>query len=643
MFSILVSGFLACVANAATLNLSVASSGGNASSPLAYGLMFEDINHSGDGGLYAELIQNRAFQGGTVHPTVIKPWAASGDATLTLQNLPNPLSSALPTSVEVSGTGVVGLVNPGWWGIEVKPQTYTGSFWVLGEYDGNFTVSLRSNATSEVFASTTIESTSSSESWTEHKFTLAPQTAAADEKNVFVLEYEAATEPLNFNLISLFPPTYKNRANGNRVELMEALKALNPTFLRLPGGNNLEGESASHQQWKWNETIGPLTQRPGRPGTWGYQNTDGLGLIEYLQWCDDLEIEPILAVWAGLYLNGYVSPPDIIPEDQLGPYVQDTLDELEFITGSVDTPYGALRASLGYPEPWVIKYVEVGNEDHLGNASYSYSQYRFRAYNDAIKAKYPDITVISSTGDFTALAEGSATDFHQYARPDLKASQFGLWDHVATPDHLTLIGEYAVIQQNSATQQSVDWSAAKLRFPTWIGAVGETIFSFSAERNSPGILGSSYAPLLQNLNGYQWTPDLISYTADTSATILSASYHAIKLLSTHLYDATVPVTAAEGTNFGPAYWVAGVSEPGKYTFKAAVYNATEAQDFNVAFAGLSAGATGELTVLSAADGWSANVPGGEEVVQRNVTTLTAAEGGVFSFELEALSIAVLTT
>ena len=243
MFSIhlLVIPLLADIANA--INLSVASSGGNASSPLTYGLMFEDINHSGDGGIYAELIQNRAFQGSTEYPSTLTPWVAVGNAVLTLQNTSVPLSSALPVSVNVASSAkgsTIGIQNPGWWGIDIAPQTYKGSFWVLGDYRGKFTVKLQSNSTGKVFASTEISAISQSGKWTEYSYELQPRDAAPDTNNVFILEYQAGGGALNFNLISLFPPTYKNRPNGNRIELMEALKALNPSFLRMPGGNNLQ-------------------------------------------------------------------------------------------------------------------------------------------------------------------------------------------------------------------------------------------------------------------------------------------------------------------------------------------------------------------------------------------------------------------
>lgn len=229
---------------ARAVNLTVSTTGGNASSALMYGLMFEDINHSGDGGIYAELIQNRAFQGSTEFPSTLEPWVPLGGAIFTLQNTSTPLSAALPTSINVASSSnstnsTIGLLNPGWWGIDVKPQIYNGSFWVLGSYEGNFTVKLQSNLTNEVFASLDVLSASQAGKWVEHTFELAPTTAAPNSNNTFTLEFDSSAGPLNFNLISLFPPTYNSRPNGNRPDLMEALKDLSPSFFRIPGGNNM--------------------------------------------------------------------------------------------------------------------------------------------------------------------------------------------------------------------------------------------------------------------------------------------------------------------------------------------------------------------------------------------------------------------
>lgn len=254
-------------------------------------------------------------------------------------------------------------------------NTYSGSFYALGAYSGNFTASLVSDITNQTLASTTISGSSTADSWTQFTYTLSPPADASNSNNSFLLTFDATSgDVLQLNLISLFPPTYKDTPNGNRIDLMEALAALNTKHFRIPGGNNLEGSSAPYY-WAWNETIGDLTERPGRPGTWGYANTDGLGLVEYLLWCQDLELEPILAVWSGEYLDG-----TIISEADLAPYVQTALDELEFLMGDASTTFGSQRIALGYTEPFPIKFVEIGNEDNLNDGEASYIAYRFNAF-----------------------------------------------------------------------------------------------------------------------------------------------------------------------------------------------------------------------------------------------------------------------
>ncbi|KAK3300455.1 glycoside hydrolase superfamily [Chaetomium fimeti] len=632
---------LALTGAAAAVSLSVANSGGNDTSPYMYGIMFEDINQSGDGGLYAELIRNRAFQNGT-----LQSWSAVGDSTLELVTSA-PLSEALPRSVKVaSGKGKAGLKNAGYWGMDVKKtDKYSGSFYSYGAYDGKFTLSLVSDITNETLATTKIKSKSVEDAWTQHEFELLPTKSAANSNNSFVLEFRPCHQTeLQFNLISLFPPTYKDRPNGMRRELMEKLVDLNPSFLRIPGGNNLEGNFAGNY-WNWSRTLGPLTDRPGRVGVWTYPNTDGLGLVEYMHWAEDLDVEVVLAVAAGLYLNG-----EVVPEEELGVFVEDALNQLEFLMGDVSTPWGARRAELGYPKPWNIKYVEVGNEDNLWGGLDSYKSYRLKMFYDAIKAKYPGIFIFSSTEQF--VYKDSGQDYHKYTRADYLMSQFDLFDNWAD-GHPIIIGEYATIQNNTDKLEDADWDAPKNKWSNWIGSVAEAVFILGAERNGDRVWGTTFAPLFQNLNSYQWAPDLISFTADPADTTPSASYPIIQLLAAHRITHTLPVTATTTSNstasFGPAYWVAGRgAAEGSHIFKAAVYNSTGGADVpvSVKFEGGSdkKGARAQLTVLTAPGGpWAHNTPENKEAVKTTVTTVKAGRGGVFEFSLPDLSVAVLVT
>jgi alpha-N-arabinofuranosidase len=203
----------------------------------------------------------------------------------------------------------------------------------------------------------------------------------------------------------------------------------------------------------------------------------------------------------------------ILTAEALAPWVDDTLNELEFILGPVSTPYGSLRAALGYPEPWALKYVEIGNEDNLyTNGSSTYAAYRFSMFYNAISTAYPDLIIISSTGDYTAVGGSGETatwtDYHTYSRPDTLVSMFNKFDH-ASREFKTLIGEYAIVQENLEGQLAgVDWDLPKFPYPVWVGAVSEAIWSIGAERNGNAVVGMSYAPGFQNLNSYTWSVSL---------------------------------------------------------------------------------------------------------------------------------------
>ncbi|KAF7716533.1 Non-reducing end alpha-L-arabinofuranosidase [Penicillium ucsense] len=621
---------------ATAVKVSVAGSGGNATTNLQYGAMEEEINHCGEGGLYAELIRNRAFQGSSTFPSTVDAWGAVNGAGLLLQNLTNPLSSALPTSLQVQGEGITGMANSGFWGIDVRPQKYTGSFYVLGSYAGNFTASLQS-ANGEVFASTEVASESRADEWVQHKFTLHPNKKADNTSNHFVLTFDASqTEcgALDFNLISLFPPTWNDRPNGMRRDLMQALQELGPKFLRFPGGNNLEGQTIEGR-WKWNETIGPLKDRPGRATTWGYEETSGMGLVEYMEWCDDLEMEPILAVWGGFALNG-----DAVPESEIGFYVQDALDELEFLTGSTDTKFGALRAKYGHPEPWKIRYVEVGNEDNLNGGLDSYKAYRFPAFYNAISEKYPEIQVIASTINMTFPANAGG-DYHTYDIPDNFVSNFNKFDNY-TREHPILLGEIAVTEFNNA-QHGINWTDKHFTlYPFWLGTVAEAVFLLGAERNADLIIGTTYAPFFENLDSYEWSPTMISFNSNPDQTSKSTSWHLYKLFNDHHMTNTLPSTS--DSDFGPLYYATGMNnKTNSYIFKAAVYNSTEEIPISLSFEGVGRGAMADLTILTAPNEVAMNGVDGANIVQTQTKKIKAGKQGVFEFKMPSLSVAVLET
>ena len=306
--------------------------------------------------------------------------------------------------------GEVGFKNDGWLGIHVSPQVYNASFYA--QTNGfrwnatltHFNVTLRDNATDEVFVQSTIPLSSGNMPvpWMYRNYSaqLTSNVTANSTNNAFAITMdaeEARGQTFYFDLISLFPETYKNRPNGLRKDLAEKLEAGAFRFLRFPGGNNLEGYSIA-RRWKWWETIGPLKDRPGRPGDWTYYNTDGLGLLDYMYWCEDMNLVPILAVYAGFSLDianwnsGNSTDRNELPLEMMGPVLQEALDELEFLTGDQSTYWGRRRAECGREEPFEVPFVEIGNEDFF---SHDYPKRATFMY-EGLRGRYPNVTYVYS-------------------------------------------------------------------------------------------------------------------------------------------------------------------------------------------------------------------------------------------------------
>jgi len=542
-------------------------------SPTLYGLMTEEINFAYEGGLYGELIRNRSFKADAVVPRVtpdtyepgkylpvmFRPdtlprfWTAVGGASMVLDTN-NPLNEFLNVSLKLdassaSASSPVGVANGGYWGIPVKPQTtYRLSFFAKAAagFTGQVTASLAGADGKTTFASSEIDGLTAE--WKKFETRLKTGNVPASKENIFKLTTKAPGT-LWLQNVSLFPPTYKNRENGNRVDIMEMLAAMKPKFLRFPGGNYLEG-NAFNQRFNWKETIGPVEQRPGHPSPWGYWSTDGLGLLEFAEWCEDLDMEPLLGVFAGYCLGrGGV----VAAGPQLEPYVQEALEEIEYLIGDASTTkWGAQRAKDGHPQPFKMQYVEVGNEDWFDRSGPDRTgtyDGRFAQFYDAIKKKYPHLKVISSAG---------------YEQPQ------SLWVKSRTPD---LVDEHYYRGLEEMMAQSLKYDTYARTNPTKIfcgewatrvgsptpnmaGALGDAAWMICMERNSDIVLLSCYAPLFVNVSqligrgrSMQWSSDLIGYDALTSYG--SPSYYAQKMFSTMHGD---EILATDSQNIPRRQW-----------------------------------------------------------------------------------------
>ncbi len=495
-------------------------------SPTLYGLMTEEINYSYEGGLYGELIRNRSFMANPLWPIY---WDVVGHPAVALDRS-QPLNAALDVSLKVeartaSAKAPEGIANRGYWGIPVRPETtYRASFFARSDdFHGALTVALVSTDGETVFARAQVPGIS--RDWRQYAVELRTNQVRTSKDNV--LEIFATTPgTIWFQQVSLFAPTFDGQPNGFRPDLMELLAAMHPKFLRFPGGNYLEGNTLA-ERFDWKQTIGPLAARPGHKSPWGYWSTDGLGLLEFLEWCQDLDMQPVLAVFAGYALNGQ----HIAPGPELEPYVQSALEEIEYVTGGADTKWGARRAQDGHPAPFPLHYVEVGNEDYNPSSQYDG---RFTQFYDAIKAKYPDLQVIA-TARVTSRTPDLLDEHFYRSQEEMEANADQYDQYPRHTQTKIFVGEWAT-RVGSPT-------------PNMAAALGDAAWLTGLERNADIVRMASYAPLFVNVSklkgqdrSMQWTTDLIGYDALTSYG--SPSYYAQVLFST-LHGDEILATRAE--------------------------------------------------------------------------------------------------
>jgi alpha-N-arabinofuranosidase len=530
-----------------TIALDVASPSGNVSR-LFYGLMTEEINHSYDGGLYAELVQNRALLDDAASPAHWAVVQGEGAAATMALDTGEPLNGTIRTSLRVdvtqaSAAHAAGVANDGYWGIPVKPNTrYRASFYAKAApgFSGPIAVSIQSNDGKTIYASATVSGASAA--WKQYEVTLQTRSVTPTTAARYVL---AVDRPATvwFSLASLFPPTFNNQPNGFRPDIMQMMVDMKPKFLRFPGGNFLEGDQIA-DRFKWKETIGPMSERPGHTGPWSYRSTDGLGLYEFLLWAEDMRAEPLLAVYAGYSLKGV----HVDPGPDLEPYVQDALDEIEYVTGPATSRWGALRAKAGHPRPFTLTYVEVGNEDWFDKSG-SYDR-RFAQFNTAIKARYPQLKVISTVGFEqpeplrVRSIKPDVLDEHYYRTVDvfLKMAR-GHYENYDRRGPEIFVGEWAAYE--TPFEPWNPRSRGEPPTPNMQAAIGDAAFMTQMEKNSDIVVMNCYAPMFVNVNAgaRQWRPNLIGY--DGLRVYGSPSYHAITMFSTHLGDRIVKATATD--------------------------------------------------------------------------------------------------
>lgn len=555
LFVLLLALMLPLTAGAGTLTADVGNTTVEMSDTL-YGLFFEDINYGADGGLYAELLQNRSFE----YEDVLNPkvadhytgwgfnlaFGATGTATVQTEK---PLNENNPTYMRVNCTkGEYRFANLGYQsttfagGIPVeKGKTYRCFVYMrnAGDFNGQVEIALTKRTGKSLAVPKRFTLT---DEWQKYELTFTPS-YTEDAVLSFILHGQGAVD---FDMASLIPADAYGADwpnGGLRADLVQALKDLNPAFLRFPGGCVTEGSYYRDNFYDWKDTVGPIEERRENFNTWGYMQSYGLGYYEYFMLSEAIGAEPLPVVHSGLLCQARDVREAPLTIAETHEYAQDLLDLIEFANGAVDTEWGALRAEMGHPEPFNLKYLGIGNE----NWDQVYWD-RFDILYKAVKAAHPEIEIVSSAGP---VAEGSMpaaawrtirqryadtiVDEHYYMSGEWFLDNIDRYDRYPRTTRV-FVGEYAA---HEATQPN------GRRPNNLYSALCEAAYMTGLERNSDVVVMASYAPLLAREGMQQWTPDMIWFNA--REVLLTPNYHIQAMFAATVGDQVVE-SSLDGLN-----------------------------------------------------------------------------------------------
>lgn len=616
--------------------------------PTMYGLFFEDINYAADGGLYAELIKNRSFE----FPQNLMGWKTFGNVSLQndgpFERNPHYVRLAYPGH-EHKRTG---LENEGFFGVGVKQgEEYRFSVWARLPQGGTAEririelVDTRSSGETQVL--TGQELTIDSREWKKYQLTLKPGTT--DPKSILRI-FLASKGTVDLEHISLFPvDTWKGHQNGLRKDLAQALADIHPGVFRFPGGCIVEGTDLD-TRYDWKKSVGPVENRPLNENRWhytfqhrffpDYYQTYGLGFYEYFLLSEEMGAEPLPVLGCGLscqFQNG--DPKAHVAVCDLQSYIQDALDLIEFANGDASTPWGKVRADMGHPAPFHLKFIGIGNEQW--GAEYPE---RLAPFITAIRKAYPEMKIIGSSGpnsegkEFEYLwpemkrLKADLVDEHFYRPESWFLSQGARYDNYDRKGPKVFAGEYAC---HGSGKKWNHFNAALL----------EAAFMTGLERNADIVHMATYAPLFAHVEGWQWRPDMIWF--DNMRSVRTASYYVQQLYAhnkgTNVLSLTMDkknVTGAEGQNglFASAVW----DKDGQAVIVKVANTSDRAQPLSLNFAGLKKQETlsdGRCIKLRSLD------PNAENTLEQPFAIVpqesaATIEGHVFSTELEPNTFAV---
>ena len=520
-----------------------------------YGLFFEDINYAADGGLYGELVKNRSFE----FPQSFMGWQVFGDVKLKddgpFERCPHYVVLGAPNHKERR----TGIQNEGYFGIGVvKGEDYRFSVWAKAP-KGKATIRVQlidqySMGEHQEFVEQTLDITSAE--WKKYEIVLkSPETQKKANLRIFL----KGENPVCLEHVSLFPVnTFKNRENGLRRDVAQALADVKPGLLRFPGGCIVEGTDLE-TRYQWKNTIGPVENRPLNQNRWehtfdyryypDYYQSYGLGFFEFFQFSEDIGAEPlpVLNVGMACQFQNWDKECAHVPMDQLDPYIQDCLDLIEFANGDVNTTWGKKRAEMGHPEPFNMKYIGVGNEQ-WDTLYYK----RLTPFVKAIRAKYPNIKIVGTSGPDSEgkmfelgwqdmkKQKADLVDEHFY-RPESWFLNSGLrYENYDRKGPKVFAGEYACHGKGK-------------KWNHYEASILEAAFMTDMERNADVVYMTAYAPLLAHVDGWQWRPDLVWF--DNTEMFKTVSYYVQQMYAknkgTNVLKLTMdgkPVAGQEGQN-----------------------------------------------------------------------------------------------
>jgi len=570
--------------------------------PTMWGIFFEDINLAADGGIYAELVKNRSFE--FFKPLmgwkIMKPDTTTG-VLIVNQSKISPANPRFARITIAEGEKSFALSNEGFRGMGIK-KGMNYHFSVLAKQLEGSTLKMHLELESpkgEVIGSVNV--IPESKDW--KKFSVSFSATATEPKAKLNIWFEGKGA-MDLDMISLFPDdTWKNRPGGLRADLVQLLADLKPGFLRFPGGCIVEGRELE-TRYQWKKTVGNVEDRQAIVNRWNtefkhrqtpdYFQTFGLGFFEYFQMAEDIGAEPLPILSCGMACQ--FNTAEVVPMDQLDPYIQDALDLIEFANGSVDSKWGKIRTQMGHPAPFNLKLIGVGNEQWG-------TQYieRYAVFAKAISEKYPNIKIVSGTGpspdgkdfDYAAAAlkklNAQIVDEHYYANPEWFFKNASRYDNYDRNSYKIFAGEYAAQSKFTCSPENQN---------NWKCALSEAAFMTGLERNAEVVQLCSYAPLLAHVDGWQWTPDLIWF--DNLKSFGTANYYVQKLFSNNKGTEVLPMLLDKKPLTGQSgiYGSAAFDQNSNEVIVKLVNSSDKAQTVNVALESTKRLATkGKMVVL----------------------------------------------